>query len=70
MMKKQLQVIEKNECDLWLATTTEVQRQAAELHKMGDEDDVVLRMHVYGVPLHSSMVIDLTVPEFVDLSDA
>ena len=70
LMNKQLQVIEKHECDMWLATTTEVQRQAAELHKMGYEDYVVLRKHGYGVPSHSSMVIDLTVPEFVDLSDA
>ena len=70
LMKKQLQVIEKHECDLWLATTTEVQRQAEELHMMGDEDDVRLHMPGYGVSLHSSMVIDLTLPEFVDLSDA
>ena len=70
LMNKQLQVIEKHECDMWLATTTEVQRQAAELHKMGYEDYVVLRKLGFWVPSHSSMVIDLTVPEFVDLSDA
>ena len=73
-MEKQRDVLERYDCDRWLATTTEVERQAQELRVefLGDYD-VVSRKRGYGVPkrgpLHSSMAIDLTVPEFVDMSD-
>ena len=59
-------MLERNDCDRWLARTTEEQRQAEELYAMSLHDRPY---PVSGKAGMSSVVVDLTRPEFVDLTD-
>lgn len=65
-LERQREVLERNDCDRWLARTTEEQRQAEELYAMSLHDRPYPVSGEAGV---SSVVVDLTRPEFVDLTD-
>jgi hypothetical protein len=64
-LERQREVLERNDCDRWLARTTEEQRQAEELYAMSLHDRPY---PVSGKAGMSSVVVDLTRPEFVDLT--